>query len=118
MYQFQDPQEDNIRDAKDLILVPDNMEFYREQKPQEQEKAKREQAIADAVTRRKQDEWEAKKQELSGAASACCVGLFSCVGLLVRNSQYVYVYIHICIYVYVYVLYVCMYVCIYVYKCI
>jgi len=91
------------------------MEFYREQKPQEQEKAKREQAIADAVTRRKQDEWEAKKQELSGAASACCVGLFSCVGLLVRNSQYVYVYIHICIYVYVYVLYVCMYVCIYIY---
>ena len=90
------------------------MEFYREQKPQEQEKAKREQAIADACARQKQAQWEAKKQELSGAASACCVGLFSCVGLLVRNSQYVYVYIHICIYVYVYVLYVCMYVCMYV----
>jgi len=46
-YQFQDPQEDKIRDAKDLILVPDSMTYYREHKEQEQEKAKREQAIAE-----------------------------------------------------------------------
>ena len=62
---MQDPQEDNIRNAKDLILLaPDSMEYYREQKQQEDEKAKREQAIADACARQKQAQWEAKKQEL------------------------------------------------------
>jgi len=45
------------------------MEFNREQKPQEQEKAKREQAIADACARQKQAQWEAKKQELSTTES-------------------------------------------------
>jgi beta-lactamase superfamily II metal-dependent hydrolase len=67
---LQDPQEDNIRNAKDLILLaPDSMEYYREQKQQEDEKAKREQAIADACARQKQAQWEAKKQELSTTES-------------------------------------------------
>ena len=50
-------------------------------------KAEREQEIADALRRQKQIEWEIKRERLSGAASACCVGVCSCVGLLVRNSD-------------------------------
>jgi hypothetical protein len=84
---LQDPQKDNIRDAKDLILAKDPMAYYREQKEGEQKKAEREQEIADALRRQKQIEWEIKRERLSGAASACCVGVCSCVGLLVRNSD-------------------------------
>jgi hypothetical protein len=81
IHQLQDPQEDNIRDAKDLILAPDSMEYYREQKLGEQVKAKREQEIAEAAALQKQ---EARQKRLS-AASAKCVSIGACVGMAVRN---------------------------------
>ena len=71
-YQFQDPQEDNIRDAKDLILVPDSMMYYREQKEQEQEKAKREQAIAEFHLDQKHEESEKKREESKMCKNNMC----------------------------------------------
>jgi len=82
VYQFQDPQEDNIRDAKDLILVPDSMVYYREQKEQEQEKAKREETIAEFQARAKRVGRE--EREESCISSEVCMILF---GLLVRDSH-------------------------------
>ena len=92
MYQFQDPQEDNIRDAKDLILVPDSMVYYREHKEQEQEKAKREETIAEFQARAMREEGDQmgvtyvgrEEREESCIPSEVCMVLF---GLLVRDSH-------------------------------
>jgi hypothetical protein len=113
---LQDPQHDNIRDAGDLILAPDSMDYYREQKGQEKEKEKREQAIAGSLmefARRVDIEqprimtaWdlekaglgpnvsgfrsefdEGRRYENSGVTSAIGMMSFTCVGMMVRNSH-------------------------------